>query len=273
MLLRRLRALHWPLAAGATVIALTAGCGLTRLWEPGRQEVLQRILPSAVQIVLEQQEGRRVRTGSGVVIASRPAARRLDCFVLTSGHTVADAVGQKEIYLLFGRHRGEGTKERATLLAYRDSADLDLALLRAESDDCEPARLGAAAILGESVWVIGFPWGRNLLLGSGIVSQVNAEGPADRETASRLMVDASVSYGSSGGGVYDARGGGLLGLVEGYRTARLSSQGTAAPWFIDVPVPGQTFVTPLVEIRRFLADAGHADLLGSPPSSFRRAAR
>jgi hypothetical protein len=28
------------------------------------------------------------------------------------------------------------------------------------------------------------------------------------------MVDASVSYGSSGGGVYEARGGGLIGLVE-----------------------------------------------------------
>jgi len=87
------------------------------------------------------------------------------------------------------------------------------------------------------------------------------------------MVDASVSYGSSGGGVYDARDGGLLGMVEGYRTARVTAQGTEAPWFIDVPVPGQTFVTPLVEIRRFLADAGHADLIGSPPSSFSRAAR
>ena len=273
MLLNRLRALIRPLVASATIIALAAGCGLTGLREPNREDVLQRILPSAVQIVLEQQEGRRFRTGSGVVIASRPAARRVDCFVLTSGHAVADAVGQKEIYLLFGRHRGAGTKERATVLAHRESVDLDLALLRAESDHCEPARPGAPAMLGESVWVIGFSWGRNLLLGSGIVSQVNAQGAEDRETASRLMVDASVSYGSSGGGVYDARDGGLLGLVEGYRTARVTAQGTEAPWFIDVPVPGQTFVTPLVEIRRFLADAGHADLIGSPPPSFSRAAR
>jgi serine protease Do len=261
------------LIAGATVAALLSGCGLARLWAPSREDVLERILPSAVQIVLEQQEGRRIRTGSGVVIAARPAARRLDCFVLTSGHTVADAVGQKEIYLLFGRYRGAGTRERATVLAYRNSADLDLALLRAESDECEPARPGAPATLGESVWVIGFPWGRNLLLGSGIVSQVNAQSADEPEAAARLMVDASVSYGSSGGGVYDMRGGRLLGLVEGYRTARVTPQGIEAPWFIDVPVPGQTFVVPLVEIRRFLADAGHADLIGGPPPASRRAAR
>lgn len=39
------------------------------------------------------------------------------------------------------------------------------------------------------------------------------------------MVDASVSYGASGGGVFDARTGGLIGLVEGYRTARVTSHG------------------------------------------------
>ena len=59
------------------------------------------------------------------------------------------------------------------------------------------------------------------------------------------MVDASVSYGSSGGGVYQARGGALIGIVQGYSTARVTSQGADPPWYIDVPVPGQTFVTPL----------------------------
>ena len=34
-----------------------------------------------------------------------------------------------------------------------------------------------------------------------------------------------------------------------------------AAWYIDVPVPGQTHVTPLADIRKFLADFEQADLL------------
>src|SRR5262249_2308441 len=87
----------------------------------------------------------------------------------------------------------------------------------------------------------------------------------DRETAARLMVDASVSYGSSGGGVYEAGRGGLIGVVEGYSTARVSAQGANPPWYIDVPVPGQTFVTPLSDVRRFLAEIGSLHLVASGP--------
>jgi len=261
------------LAAGATIVALGAGCVITPPREPSREDVLDRLLPSAVQIVLEHPEGRRFRTGSGVVIVSRPKGRRSECFVLTSGHTVAGAIGRKAIYLLFGRQRGAGTKESGSVVAHRESADLDVALLRAESDQCVPARPAAPTRLGDPIWVVAFPWGRNMLLARGIVSQVNEDGAADSETAPRLMVDASVSYGASGGGVYDARDGGLIGLVEGYRTARVTSQGNEPPWYIDVPMPGQTLVTPLSDIRRFLAETGHAELILAMPDSAGRAAR
>jgi S1-C subfamily serine protease len=243
---------------GATVVALGTGCGVARIWQPTREEVLQRILPSSVQIVLEQQEGRRFRTGSGVVIAARGA----DCFVLTSGHTLSGVAGQREVFVMFGRHEGNGAKARATVVAHRDNDQLDLALLRASSDRCVPAQPSDAAILGESVWVVAFPWGRSMTLASGVVSQVRFEDGPDPDGAARLMVDASVSYGSSGGGVYGARSGALIGVVEGYRTARITPHGGSAPWYIDVPVPGQTFVTSLTDIRRFLAESGHAGLIG-----------
>jgi len=255
---------------GAAIAALGAGCTVAPAREPSREDVLDRLLPSAVQIILENPEGRRVRTGSGVAIAARGS----ECFVVTSGHTVADSVGKREIALFFGRQRGAGTRASAIVLAHRETEDVDIALLRAETDQCVPARPGAAPELGEAVWVIGFPWGRNMLLASGIVSQISFGDGGDADSQSRLMVDASVSYGSSGGGVYDARAGGLLGLVEGYRTARVVSKGTEQSWYIDVPVPGQTIVTPLTDIRRFLADIGHADLIeGGGPSSAGRAAR
>jgi serine protease Do len=261
------------LAASATIAALGASCSITPPRESTREDVLDRLLPSAVQIVLEHPEGRRFRTGSGVVIASRAKGRSSECFVLTSGHTVAGAIGQKAIYLLFGRQRGAGTKESGSVVAVRESADLDVALLRAESDECVPARPAAPPRLGEPIWVVAFPWGRNMTLASGIVSQVNGDGAANSDTAPRLMVDASVSYGASGGGVYDARDGGLIGLVEGYRTARVTSQGNEPPWYIDVPMPGQTLVTPLSDIRRFLAETGHAGLILATPDSANRASR
>jgi hypothetical protein len=101
-----------------------------------------------------------------------------------------------------------------------------------------------------------------MTLVGGIVSQVNVDQPGDRDTAPRLIVDASVSYGSSGGGVYEGQTGQLLGLVEGYRTARVSFNGNASPQYIDLPVPGETYVVPLVDIRRFLIETDQKDLLG-----------
>jgi len=261
------------LAAYMTLSLPVAGCTVAPLWEPTRDDILQRILPATVQVVVEQQEGRRLRTSSGVAIASRATAGGPECFVLTSGHTVTGAQGHRQISMIFGRHLGTGVGKKvpAATLAYRETSDLDLAILRAESDSCVPARLGSPPSLGASVWVVGFPWGRHMTLASGVVSQINFHGAGNVETGARLMVDASVSYGSSGGGVFDARSGALIGLVEGYRTARVISHGTGPEWYIDVPEPGQTFVTSLADIRRFLAETGYAGLLDSRPLWLRAA--
>ncbi len=259
MLISLVRAITLALA-----VIVVSGCGMSRLWEPSREEVLERVLPSAVQIVIEQSEGRRIRTGSGVALASRQVGRRVDCFVVTAGHTVSGLVGQSQVYVVFGRHRGSVVKAEASIIAYRDTPEIDLALLRTESDQCAPARTGGPALLGEPVWVIGFPWGRHMTLTRGIVSQVVLDdGAGDRESASRLMVDAPVSYGSSGGGVFEAREGTLIGVIEGYSTARVTSKGSSPSWYIDVPVPGQTFVTPLADVNRFLSETSYADLFGA----------
>ena len=236
---------------------MLGGC-VTRLGEPTREEVLQKILPSAVQVVVEQREGRRIKSGSGVAIATRRTADGPACFVLTSGHTFTGLAGKTEIYAVFGRHLGTGRKVNALLVAERNDA-IDLALLRAETDDCSPAAPATAPALGAPIWVVGFPLGRHIMLSSGVVGQVIVGETGD--SASRLIVDAPVTYGVSGGGVYDARTGGLLGLVEGFSTARLTAQGSSPGWYVDVPVPGQTLVTPLAEVRQFLADIERADLL------------
>jgi S1-C subfamily serine protease len=224
--------------------------------------VLERVLASTVQIVLER-DGKRFRSGSAVAIAARPSGHATECFVLTAGHTLSRRSDQDRLFARFGRHQGKGTKVSATVLWHRESADIDLALLRADTNQCSPVAFGERPGLGDSIWVAAYPWGRNLTLVGGVVSQLDTEQPDDRDAAPHLIVDASVSYGSSGGGVYDARGG-LVGLVEGYRTARVSFSGEPSQ-YIDVPVPGETYVVPLADIRRFLLEAGRPDLLGASP--------
>ena len=241
------------------LVTIGAGCATDRLWAPSREQVIQRILPPSVQVVLEE-HGRRIRSGSGVVIAARPTATRTECLVLTAGHTLHEMAESQQLFILLDRHRGKGTRVPARVIAQRDTDDMDLALVRLEAERCAAARLGPMPALGDAIWVVAFPWGGNMMLAGGIVSQLDG-GTSEESDPSRLMVDASVSYGASGGGVFQASTGRLVGLVEGYRTARVSFKGEAAARYIDVPVPGETYVTSLGSIRRFLTDAGYAKLL------------
>ncbi len=250
-----------PRCLCAMLLVLGAGCATEPPRPPSRERVLQRILPATVQVSLEQ-DGRRFRSGSGVVVAARPSGQDSECFVMTSGHTLAGFADPQQVFVLFDRHRGKKTKVRARMLAQRESDDLDLALLQVRAPQCLAAELGPPPGLGDAVWVVAFPWGREMTLVAGVVSQLNPDTPD--ESGSRLMVDASVSYGASGGGVFDATTGRLIGLVEGYRTARVSFKGDSAGRYIDVPVPGETYVAPLVDIRRFLGESGYAGLLGEP---------
>jgi serine protease Do len=235
------------------ILTMSVGCAINNLCRSSREEIIQQIVPSSVQIVLER-EGRRYRSGSGVAIAARPSAQGTECLVVTSGHTLSQRSDADQVSVLFGRHRGAGSKASAVVVAHRDTDEMDLALLRATSGECVPGQFGNPPALGDAIWVVAYPWGRNMTLVSGIVSQVNADQSGDRAAAPRLIVDASVSYGSSGGGVYNEDGG-LVGIVEGYRTARVSFEGNASAQYVNVPVPGETYVVPLADIRRFLLDA------------------
>jgi hypothetical protein len=249
----------------ALAAALAASCTPTSWWQPTEEQILEQILPSAAQVILEHPEGRRFRTSSGVVVGARNAGAGQECYVLTAAHTFSGAGAHgKAIYVVLGSHAGPGRKTDARLLAQRETETVDLALLRASSQSCHSARVKRRPVLGEWVWVLSFPWGHRLTLARGIVSQVELERETTRPRSARLMVDASVSYGASGAGVFEARTGNLLGVVQGYSTARVSAHGGGSPWYIDVPVPGQTFVTSLRQIRTFLEESGYASLIGDP---------
>jgi hypothetical protein len=78
-----------------------------------------------------------------------------------------------------------------------------------------------------------------------------------------MKTDAPIGYGTSGGGVFEVPSGKLVGLVEGYRTAKVAFGGISNDDFsFDVPMPGETFLAPPAKIRGFLARAGIGRLAG-----------
>ena len=145
---------------------------------------------------------------------------------------------------------------RITREAQPDPKDPDWVSVRVEPvRSITPVTLKDTVRLGDEVRVVGFPWGRRLTVVSGIVSQIAGADGETATTGAARMIDASVSYGASGGGVFDAPTGALVGIVEGYRTARITLQ-TVPEKTVDVPVPGETTVIPAATIRSFLVGAG-----------------
>ena len=258
-----------PLAAGCAAGAPVSrsGASLPDAPPPARledKEVIQHVLESSVQVVLER-SGDRFRTGSGVVIVATAGGTGSDCLILSSGHTFAgvNPGDENETYVLFDRHHGVATKARAQVLARRESADVDLALLRVRAPRCVPAPLGRPPALGDRIWIVGFPWGRQIRLIGGMVSEVNLDDHGNLLAGASMVVDASVAYGMSGGGVFDARSGRLVGLIEGYGTARVSFGQKPTLQYIDVPVPGETYVTSLATIEVFLQESGQVNVSAS----------
>ena len=255
----------------SSFLSLTAGCTASSPIASSNgvvpvrvdRDVIQHVLGSSVQVVLER-NGERFRTGSGVVILAAPDSVGSECLVLSSGHTFVGvkAGDGNEMYVLLDRHHGPATKVRAELLTRRESGHVDLALLRARAPRCLPAPLGRQPALGDRIWIVGFPWGRQIRLISGMVSEVNLDDQGNPRLGSALVVDASVVYGMSGGGVFDAETGQLVGLIEGYGTARVPFGQKPTLQYIDVPVPGETYVTSLATIEGFLQDSGQVDVRG-----------
>jgi serine protease Do len=229
---------------------VAAGCGALT-GSSDRGDVMRRILPSAVQLRTEREGGAR-RAASGVVLASDPGSNR--CWILTTRHFLDPAVSQ--VVSVSSPTR----KGRAKAVVKAVSQDLDLAVIEAEGISLPAVRLKEVVRLGDEVWVAAFPWGRQLTVVSGVVSQLRSdEGELAIEGTIR-MVDASVSYGASGGGVFDADSGALVGIVEGYRTAQMALPDTPDR-ALQLPVAGETLVIPARSILDFVTASGLGDLV------------
>jgi serine protease Do len=240
-------------AATVLVFALAAACSSTRgpaappLATPAadRSEVIGRIVACTVQLRSER-EGGAQRAASGVVIATDHGSRRT--WIVTARHFL-DPPGTQRVYVRLPGH--EDVVPGEIVLASRDH---DLAVILAEAAGVAPARLKEAAGLGDAVLVVTFPWGQRFTVVSGIVSQIAGAIGQVPLSGNPSLVDATVNYGSSGGGVFDARSGELIGIVESYRTAKVAIP-TMEDRPIQLPVAGETTVLGAATIVRALADS------------------
>lgn len=225
-------------------------------------DVIARSLASSVQLFAEREGGAR-RWASGVVLSVAPDGAAI---ILTAAHLLAPAAPQSVFVSLPGR---EARVEAAILTI---DVEADVAVLEARDLAVTPVELQPSAHLGDDVWVVSFPWGKRGTVVGGRVSQVQGleinsfpvEGPVG-------LIDAAVSYGTSGGGVFDAESGRLVGIVRGYRTAKLTIPGTPSQ-AVEFPIAGETTVVPVGEILCTIEDTilarrdGLSDMLAAHPA-------
>lgn len=239
------------LAVAALAVA-GAGCVSARASPlPERTDLIRRILTSTVQLRAEREGGLR-RAASGVVVAIDRGSRRT--WIVTARHFV-EPPGRQEVYV---RLPGRRSVVRAAVAFV--SREHDLAIIETELLDVTPVRVRETARLTDEILIVAFPWGQRFTVIRGIVSQVTSPEGAVLVEGPARMVSASVSYGSSGGGVFDAQTGELVGIVEGYRTAKVAIP-EMKERVLEMPVAGETTVIPTPTILRFLVASGLGDFL------------
>jgi S1-C subfamily serine protease len=254
------------LAAGLVLVASPLLAASPSRTSNPRATTVQKVFPSAVRVQIVA-GGEVVRSASGIGFA-RDGGRT---YVLTNAHVVEPGRGWKspvEVKLL---PTGGASPLAAKVVATGKVPETDLAVLEVGAE-LPVTALGAddALELGDDLVVIGAPFGKGLSVAAGIVSQVEyefTESAAAPREAKAMKTDAAIGYGSSGGGVFDVPGGKLVGLVEGYRTARVAFGKQDDQYAFDVPMPGETFVAPAAKIRRFLAENGLGRLVPGPAAA------
>jgi S1-C subfamily serine protease len=232
-----------------------------------RSATVQKVFPSAVRLQISA-GGDVVRSASGVAFA-RDTDRT---YVLTNAHVVEPARGWKDPVELRVLVSGRKEPLPGRVVARGHVPETDIAVVEVRGADVPVTPIAAddALELGDDLVVIGAPFGKGLSVAAGIVSQVEydlAENAAAPRLPKSLKTDAAIGYGSSGGGVFDVPGGRLVGLVEGYRTARVEFGKESEGYAFDVPMPGETFVAPAAKIRRFLAENGLSKLAPGPSAT------
>ena len=224
----------------------------------GRKALVQAVLRSSVRVAVVEGE-RPAVLASGVVLRAEEARGAPVAWVMTNAHVVENLGGEGRRLEVWVGPEGREERHPAEVVAAGKPAESDLAVLRVEGLWAPSVRLAGEDIeVGEDLVAVSAPFGRDLSVSTGIVSQYGFH----PKEGWRLKTDAPIGYGASGGGLFRVSDGKLVALIEGYRTARLRFElDDRRSVSFDVPMPGETFAAPAPEIREFLRTAGLAHLL------------
>ena len=177
------------------------------------EQVADLVSPSVVVITTEQvvysqwswygQNQVESGAGSGVIISS-------DGYILTCAHVVD---GASTITVTIGN------KDYTATLVGEDTTS-DIAVIKIDADGLTPATVGNSDSLkvGQSVMAVGNPLGElGGTVTGGMISALNRsgtiQGSREVNTMSLIQMDASVSPGNSGGGLFNMNGE-LVGIVN-----------------------------------------------------------
>jgi serine protease Do len=248
-----------------TAVVAFALLALPALAKSEKGRVVQKALRQSVRVEVVSR-GKVERSASGVVVAVEGDTS----YVLTNQHVVQreGLSGTASFQIVVERPRLH--RLHARVVHEGKVPDEDLALLAVEGEALAPAIIASEeqVDVGDDVVVVGAPYGRALSVSSGIVSQLEVD-EQEPHLQRGMKTDAPIGYGASGGGVFDVPSGRLVGIVEGYRTAKVAFGGLSKDDFsFDVPMPGETFLAPPSKIRAFIVRSGIgrlAGIKGAPP--------
>jgi tetratricopeptide (TPR) repeat protein len=149
------------------------------------QELFKRLSPSVFVVEVLDESGSLVAFGSGVAVASDQ--------VITNKHVIDAGVAFRV---------KQGSRVGHAAVTYVDP-DHDLCLLTVEGlrAPAVSVRLSSVLKVGERVYSIGAPEGLELTISEGLIS-----GLREFEEVRLIQTSAAISHGSSGGGLFDARG-------------------------------------------------------------------
>ena len=173
-------------------------------WSADAAEIFRQAAPSVVLIYAIKSTEKKTKTeqGSGVVVGESYVAT--NCHVLEGAHTfkVEKTEGDKT-FLLSALRADKDKKRDLCLLFVKDLTKQTAA---------QPAQMAGARGLeiGAAVFAIGAPDGWTLSFTRGIVSQLRK---IDGESAPQIQTDAAITFGSSGGGLFDENGH-LVGITK-----------------------------------------------------------
>lgn len=155
------------------------------------QELFKRLSPSIFIVVVFDKDGAPVALGSGVAVAPDQ--------IITNKHVIE---GGASLQIK------QGSTTWSATVAYLDP-DHDLCRLKVEGlrAPAVSVRLSSVLNVGERVYSIGAPEGLELTISEGLIS-----GLREFEQARLIQTSAAISHGSSGGGLFDARGK-LVGIT------------------------------------------------------------